>query len=223
MLLGARLLVALLCCIAAPLAAQDSAPVSPAPAPVWGVWGGIARNSPGNLWGAETGRDAEMVAVRLTWPLARSSRAAIDYIVDVIPAARVSMVRDKNGPPPCAIAKPGEVCVKLPVMSDTRPVIGFGMAPLGLQVRHRMGARVQAYADFGGGVLRFAREMPMDGAARLNFTAQLGTGILVGRPGSLGVALGYKFYHISNAGTATYNPGLDNHMLVAGLQQILAF
>lgn len=218
---GARLLSALLCCFAVPLAAQDTAPLASAPA--WGMWGGVARNSPGNLWGAESGRDAELVAVRVTWPLSRTPGLAVDYVLDLVPAARVSMVRDAKDPPPCGIAKPGEPCVKLPVVSDTRPVLGFGAAPLGLQVRHRLGSRVQAYADLGGGVLRFAREMPMDGAARFNFTAQLGTGLLVGRPGRVGIALGYKFYHISNAGTATYNPGLDNHMLVVGLQRILAF
>ena len=59
--------------------------------------------------------------------------------------------------------------------------------------------------------------------ARVNFTAELGAGVLIGRPGRLGIALGYKFYHISNAGMAQHNPGIDNHMLTIGLQQILAF
>lgn len=221
MLSGARLFIALLGCVAVPLAAQETP--SPSHAPAWGVWGGVARNSPGNLWGAETGRDAELLAVRLTWPLSRNAGTAVDYVIDAVPAARVSMVRDASDPPPCGIAKPGQPCVHLPVVTDTRPVFGFGVAPLGLQLRHRLASRIQAHADLSGGVLRFAREMPMEGAARLNFTAQLGAGLLVGRPGRLGLALGYKFYHISNAGTATHNPGLDNHMLVVGLQQILAF
>jgi hypothetical protein len=40
-----------------------------------------------------------------------------------------------------------------------------------------------------------------------------------GDVGRVGVLLGYKFYHISNAGTASRNPGLDGHMLVVGLQR----
>lgn len=221
MLQGACLLAALACCTAIPLAAQDAQPLTRAPG--WGAWGGIARNSPGNIWGAESGRDVELLAVRLTWPMARAQRFALDYILDAVPAARVSMVRDDPDPPSCSVAKPGEPCVNLPVISDSRPVLGLGFAPLGIQLRHRTGSRVQTYADLSGGVLRFAREMPMDGAARVNFTAELGAGVLVGRPGRLGVALGYKFYHISNAWTAQHNPGIDNHMLVIGLQQILAF
>jgi hypothetical protein len=37
--------------------------------------------------------------------------------------------------------------------------------------------------------------------------------------GGSGFLLGYKFYHMSNAGTASRNPGLDGHMLVVGLQR----
>lgn len=215
------LAAALVCIASIPVAAQEA--VSLGLAPRWGGWGGIARNSPDNLWGAESGRDVEVVAVRLTWELARSQRFALDYILDAVPAARVSMVRDDADPPFCSEAAPGEPCVNSPVISDKRPVLGFGVAPLGIQLRHRSGSRVQTYADLSGGVLRFAREMPMDGAARVNFTAQLGAGVLLGRPGRLGMALGYKFYHISNAWMAQHNPGIDNHMLVIGVQQILPF
>ncbi|MBA3889006.1 MAG: acyloxyacyl hydrolase [Gemmatimonadaceae bacterium] len=223
------LAAAYLCLACSPLAAQGAAAsaseptVAPTPAPGWGAWGGIARNSPDNIWGAESGRDIELIALRLTWPLARSRRVALDYILDAVPAARVSMVRDDTDPPWCRDAKPGEPCVTSPVVSDTRPVLGFGIAPVGIQVRHRSGARVQSYANLSGGMLRFAREMPMDGAARVNYTAELGAGVLIGRPGKLGVAVGYKFYHISNGGTAMHNPGIDNHMVVVGVQQILRF
>lgn len=217
----ACVVAALSCCTAVSLAAQEAQPLRHVPA--WGIWGGIARNSPGNIWGAETGRDVELLALRLTWPLTRSHRLALDYVVDAVPAARVSMVRDDPDPPSCSVAKPGEPCVNLPVISDPRPVFGLGAAPVGLQLRHRTRPHLQVHGGISAGILRFAREMPMDGAARVNFTAELGTGVLIGRPGRLGIALGYKFYHISNAWTATHNPGIDNHMLVIGLQRIPTF
>ena len=95
--------------------------------------------------------------------------------------------------------------------------VGAGLSPLGLQLyTSRLGgARFFAGSSVGG--LWFNREMPIAGAHRFNFALQAGGGIeLANRTGGA-VVVGYKFHHLSNAGTAAQNPGLDAHVLYVGL------
>ncbi len=49
-------------------------------------------------------------------------------------------------------------------------------------------------------------------ATGLNFMFDVGGGVRIGRA----VTLGYKFLHISNANTTSFNPGLDNNVIYAG-------
>ena len=52
---------------------------------------------------------------------------------------------------------------------------GSGVAPLGIQgCRFRPGRPIQPYVGLGGGMLWFQREIPIERAAQLNFTAEAG-------------------------------------------------
>lgn len=190
--------------------------------PPWAVsaWGGFGRNSPDHIWGAEPGRDVSVTALRIGWPMARTARVALDYVIDLVPAAWVSM---RRAPvyvvSPCDKNPPGPECAVRTHYGDGNAARGFGAAPVGLEARFRPGAAVQPYASIGAGLLRFSRPVPVEGAAALNITADLGGGMFIAMPGAFRLMVGYKFYHISNGGSAAQNPGLDSHMLVVGLRR----
>jgi hypothetical protein len=106
------------------------------------------------------------------------------------------------------------------------PVYGFGVSPLGLA------ASASPFASRGGGprglrvtaagsvgILGFTRNAPAPDTRRANLTIDWGGGAELERPGGRTWALGYRYRHLSNAGTARFNPGLDAHMLVAGVRR----
>jgi hypothetical protein len=195
----------------------------------YSAWGGFARNSPDNLWGAERGRDVAVAGLRFVRHDPGAGRVAVDYILDVIPLAWMSMPRG-SGLPSCddpygGEKPPGPTTVPGPTLCLVDPpvktsAVGFGASPLGAQARLRVFERVQPFAAMNAGLLWFARPVPSERAAQLNFTAEIGTGLLIGRAGRPGLMLGYKFHHISNGGTAASNPGVDGHMLYAGVLRV---
>jgi hypothetical protein len=53
-------------------------------------------------------------------------------------------------------------------------------------------------------------------ATGLNFMLQFGGGVRWKVKPRHAVTVGYKFVHISNGYTTSFNPGLDNHVIYAG-------
>jgi hypothetical protein len=172
----------------------------------YGAWGGLAQNSPSRIFGATAGRDVAVTALRVT----RSLRAT----------ERVSMPRAANPGAPFQQCPDPQACPLRAAFAEQDAAFGFGASPLGVELRLRPGALVQPFLAASGGMLWFDRMVPQDGASRLNFIADAGGGLLLGRPGHLGLMVGYKLLHISNGGTASLNPGLDNHMLYAGVLRL---
>ncbi len=91
-----------------------------------------------------------------------------------------------------------------------------GVTPLGMQVNFRNGHRVQPFFDAHGGMLYFTRQEPVPGSSQFNFTFNFGTGVQVFAGSRSSLLIGYKYHHISNAGTASQNPGIDNSEVYAG-------
>jgi len=87
---------------------------------------------------------------------------------------------------------------------------GASFTPFNLKLNWTGLQRVVPYAELGGGVLFTNHDVP-DGTNSVNFTPQAGIGVHFPiKPGSnqhVGVAL--KYIHISNAGLAVPNPGLN--------------
>jgi Lipid A 3-O-deacylase (PagL) len=183
----------------------------------YGAWGGLAQNSRPGLFGATPGRDVAVTAFRITIPLGATDWVAWDWVGDIVPAAWVSMPSAEFIAGPC---EGSNLCGLRVAFSGQDAAYGFGAAPLGMQLRFRPGRVLQPYVAGSGGMLWFQREIPIQRAAQMNFTADAGVGLLVGKPGHLGVMAGYKLHHISNAGTARLNPGMDNYMIYAGLLRI---
>jgi Lipid A 3-O-deacylase (PagL) len=179
-----------------------------------GMWAGASLSSSA-VFGTITDRRLFLSGLRLEYVLESTGAVTTTYTLDVHPLAVVTntpryglqRVRDRDG-----------TFVNYLVESGRSSVIGAGMSPLGLQFysRARRGARL-----FGGGsagAIWFNREMPVAYARRFNFALQLGGGAEVATEGGV-LVLGYKFHHLSNAGTAPSNPGMDGHVFYVGVMR----
>jgi hypothetical protein len=91
-----------------------------------------------------------------------------------------------------------------------------GITPLGMQVNFRNGRRVQPFFDAHGGALYFTRQEPVPNSSQYNFTFNFGAGVQIFAGKRSSLLLGYKYHHISNANTATKNPGVDSPEAYAG-------
>ena len=215
-LLAAATLVVLTSTVAQSQAA-DTTSASATPASLGG-WLGLARHSPTNLFGGTQGRETIIGAVRLQRPFAGSQNVSWDYTLDLFPLVWISAHDRKLDPNLPTCPSKGQ-CVTYVDIENRHAVYGFGAAPAGLQMRARPGETVQPFADVGAGALVFREPMPSAHSNRFNFIASAGAGVHIARPGKLGVTLGYRLVHISNGGTGTFNPGLDNHLFYAGLMR----
>jgi hypothetical protein len=102
------------------------------------------------------------------------------------------------------------------VVTGSGPVYGAGMSQ-GLELSTAVGSRVRAFAAGAAGMLWFTRDVPVPDARRFNFTFELGGGLQLYRRRHRALILGYKFHHLSNAGSAQENPGLDGEVFYAGI------
>ncbi|HEY7165626.1 MAG TPA: acyloxyacyl hydrolase, partial [Candidatus Binatia bacterium] len=66
------------------------------------------------------------------------------------------------------------------------------------------------------GFLYFTDDVPVPDSSRFNFTPEVGVGVQFFLTPKQAVTVGYKYFHISNAGTGDRNPGLDNNVIYAG-------
>jgi hypothetical protein len=68
-------------------------------------------------------------------------------------------------------------------------------------------------------MLWFTRDTPVPDARRFNFTAEGGAGVEIPSRDGRALVVGYKFQHLSNAGTALQNPGFDTHLVYVGVMR----
>jgi len=97
-------------------------------------------------------------------------------------------------------------------------VYGFAIAPAGFTFDLARKRPVHPFIETSGGIVASTEPIPENqpDASGLNFFFDLGGGIRwrVGERGA--VSLGYRFFHISNAGTTSFNPGVDNNVFYVG-------
>jgi Lipid A 3-O-deacylase (PagL) len=93
---------------------------------------------------------------------------------------------------------------------------GGGIRPIGLEAHYRPEKRVQPFLSGSAGFLQFTRDEPIDHAAGFNFTFALGAGVEVKDHGRNTYFASYRFLHISNAETGTFNPGVNLHTISFG-------
>jgi hypothetical protein len=97
-------------------------------------------------------------------------------------------------------------------------VYGFGVTPLGLSVEFARTHRFHPFLLGDAGIIASTEPIPenVTNATGLNFLIDFGGGLRWKLDAGHAVSLGYRFLHISNAGTTIANPGLDNNVFYLG-------
>jgi hypothetical protein len=179
--------------IALAIAALGQPPSPPAPAPRH-EFQFLAGYSPVSATVIGTATDRRFVVAGLVYSYTfwQSREASIAYSAAVLP---VSVVLEPD-----------------------HAVYGFGVMPLGFVFNFHHQARVHPFAEMLGGILASTEPVPLEApdATGLNFMFDIGGGIRWKPARNRAFIAGYKFLHISNAGTTRFNPGLDNNVFYVG-------
>lgn len=193
----------------------DGPPARPSSLGRWwiGVWGGAALHSEFDTRWGRRHRDLYMAGVRVGRQLSASRLLAVDYYVEVVP-----LIRSTNNPVEYRdiwTCVPPNPCTVDAVM-ETATARGYGVTPIGLQMRAFPRNRVQVVLGLSLGVARYDRPVPDPDEKRFNFMGDLvlGTEIPLGRSSAL--LAGVRQNHTSNANTGPANPGLDSRVLYVG-------
>lgn len=102
---------------------------------------------------------------------------------------------------------------------DHRPHAVYGISALPLGFTFDFGQkRVNPFSEAHGGIIASAERVPIDGidSSGLNFMFDVGVGLRWQLGADHALRVGYRFAHISNAGTTPFNPGLDNNIVYVG-------
>jgi hypothetical protein len=155
------------------------------------------------------------LGLRAAWPLFKREGIRLEYAADLTPAILATANRtyrfeaDRCDGPDCDGS--------LRQVSVRYTTVGFGVAPIGFQLRVPITSRLALTTAATVGALYFLRPVPDYEAARLNFMGEIGGSVEIAYRSNRVLALGYRLPHISNAGTAPVNVGLNSHLLTIGL------
>jgi hypothetical protein len=94
---------------------------------------------------------------------------------------------------------------------------GVGLTPVFVRWNFSGPGLVRLFADASIGLMFIDWSTPGPGRILGNFNEQVGFGTRVGHARGAGFLLGYRFQHISNGGRAHPSPGVDTHLLYAGV------
>ncbi len=188
--------------------------------PWWiGAWGGAAFNSEFDTRLGHRRRDFYMAGIRLGRQLSASPRLAIDYFIDIVP-----FLRSTNNPVEYreTTCQPLTICMVELIMTDAT-VHGYGVTPIGLQLRTFPQNRVQLVFGLNLGVAWYEKPVPDPDEKQLNFMGDLTAGVQVRVGRSDALLAGVRQNHTSNANTGAANPGLDSRVLYVGMTRSLGW
>jgi Lipid A 3-O-deacylase (PagL) len=94
---------------------------------------------------------------------------------------------------------------------------GVGLTPVFVRWSFSGTSVVRPFADASVGLMFVDWSTPGPGRMSGNFNEQLGFGVRLGDARGPGFLLGYRFQHISNGRRARPSPGVDTHLLYAGV------
>lgn len=193
------------------------------------LWGGLAQGSPSwGVLGEAPGMNFGVLGLRFSRELGARVRSSTsepmpvvasritEWHFDLVPLAMLSTpYRSLRG---SGVTCPRRALCVAPLSDDTAlfpsgSAYGFGVNPLGITTRFRNDRKLSPSIGMAVGGILFDRRVPTTGASGANFTAAIEAGLRIGAPGEPGVALAYRFHHISNGGTAAENPGVASHLV----------
>ncbi len=167
-------------------------------------------------------RDMYIVDLRAGWTLTSNGFLSVEYAPSVVPLAVSTRNPREYVPTATSGCVSGKDCASFTTL-DIRTIpyysnaYGFGVTPVGFQLRIFRSSPVQLLTYANGGALWFTQRIPDPDATRFNFTAELGAAVQVNIPNSLGLVLGYSWHHTSNGGTGHVNPGINSRALSIGI------
>jgi hypothetical protein len=164
-----------------------------------GLWGGGSVAS-ATMIGRWTDFDFGMLAVRYASEIWRDGDFALDWTVDGVPLALISL--DRGG-------QPGQS------NGPKQVVYGAGLAPIGLRVDYDGFGWWRPYFATNVGFLMFTERVPATGT-KFNYTWDFGLGAQLFVAADQALTLGYDFKHISNAYSGEDNPGFDANLFYIG-------
>jgi hypothetical protein len=167
-------------------------------------------------------RDLYIVDLRAGWTLASNDFLSVEYAPSIVPLAISTRNPQEYVPRALVTCVQGKDCAKFTAL-DVRTIpyysntYGFGLTPVGFQLRLFRTSPVQLLTYANGGALWFTHRIPDPDATRFNFTAELGAALQVNLPQRLGLLVGYSWHHTSNGGTGHVNPGLNARAISVGI------
>ena len=175
---------------------------------------GVGNNSPvSTQWGVTPDRDHLLLGVHLSTGVARVGPVSLRYAPSLMPLIIIS-----NNP---EWRSETRIIDGLTVSglweTGHSPVYGMGLSPFGLEIELSASQSVKLYGSGAVGALWFSRNMPSPESRRFNYAFDFGGGLRARGGRALGLQIGYKFLHISNAYTARANPGVDGHIVYGGV------
>lgn len=204
------------------VSAQDAA------ASTFELWGGIATGSPSwGVFGEAPGMNFGVLGLRFARAFGAPAHDAAsgapggvparvtEWHFDLVPLAMLSTpYRSLRG---TGVTCPRRALCVAPLSEDealfpSGSAYGFGVNPFGITTRFRNDRMLSPSLGMTVGGILFDRQVPTSGASEANFTAAIEAGLRIGTPGERGVAIAYRFHHISNGGTASENPGVASHL-----------
>jgi hypothetical protein len=102
------------------------------------------------------------------------------------------------------------------VVFQSTTVYAAGFSPLQLRYNFTAPKTVAPFVEIGGGILGSSDRLP-EFTNNFNFISGGGVGLQFLRDGRPSVAVGMRYQHISNAGLARSNPGINSIYFHAGL------
>ncbi|MBA3579407.1 MAG: acyloxyacyl hydrolase [Gemmatimonadaceae bacterium] len=188
--------------------------------PWWfGAWAGAATHSPFETRHGHRNRDFYIAAIRVGRELDTSRRYAYDYFVEIIPLLRQTNIPVEYRE--VVTCGPGGSSCSTKTVMVTETARGFGVTPLGLQVRVFPSSRFHLAFGLSMGVVLYDSPVPDPEEKRLNFMGDISAGVQmrVGRASNL--IAGLRQNHTSNGFTGPTNPGLDARVLYVGATRSL--
>lgn len=166
--------------------------------------------SPGSstLIGTETGRRFIAAGFSYQYRCWIWNSISISYSATAMPAA--------------ILLQPSEVLYNfVPPYERVSPphaVYGFAIAPLGFTFEFFRTRRFHPFFETIEGLIASTEPIPEDqpDASGLNFMFDFGGGVRWNAAPHRAVTVGYRFLHISNADTTSFNPGVDNNVFYVG-------
>lgn len=172
----------------------------------FGFWGGYSPKS-FVFEGQTQDRKLFLLTLQYARVLLATHPVTLKYTVELVPAALENQPRD-------LFVSKSKLKVDSPGVA-----YGAGFTPVGFQFNFGR-RRVQPFLNGSGGLLYFSRQLPVPQSSQLNFTYSAGIGAeIFVRPGR-SVTVGWKYHHLSNANTGTFNPGIDSGLFYAGFSWV---